>query len=232
VRRKTVLHFRLAAAGRVVFTVTQVSPACTRLGSFAVAGRAGMNKISFGGRLHGKPLAPGTYKIAAHVAGHRTVLRVTVVVVDVPPTPSALAAARSSDVCRSLRSLAPSTASSSAGFTGALVSDHNGGPSGGAMSGVKGTATEVAPAPHTPATPSAGTVHASAFSPARVSANASNPLVVFALAMAVMLLGLAALPKNAVPDPRLTDLLARHRVEVALAGAAALATGLLALALV
>jgi hypothetical protein len=47
------------------------------------------------------------------------------------------------------------------------------------------------------------------------------------LGMAILLLGLAAAPKAVVPGPRLNDALARHRPEIAAAGAAAMVTGIL-----
>ena len=59
----------------------------------------------------------------------------------------------------------------------------------------------------------------------------SNPLVIAALAAAIALLGLAALPRTAMPDPRLNDLLVRHRTDVALAGLGALVAALAALLL-
>jgi len=64
-----------------------------------------------------------------------------------------------------------------------------------------------------------------------VTKRVTNPFVLAALAAALLLLGLASLPKAAIPDPRLTDALARHRVEVVLAGSAALATAILTLVL-
>jgi hypothetical protein len=55
--------------------------------------------------------------------------------------------------------------------------------------------------------------------------------VLATLAIAVLLLGVSALPQQAIPDPRVTDVLARHRLEVALAGVGALAAALIALVL-
>jgi hypothetical protein len=43
------------------------------------------------------------------------------------------------------------------------------------------------------------------------------------LAVSILLLGIAALPLAAVPEPRVNELLARHRIEIAGVGAAALA---------
>lgn len=68
-----------------------------------------------------------------------------------------------------------------------------------------------------------------AFTPPSVSKNDKNMLGVAALAAALILLGLAALPRAAIPDPRLTDIIIRHRAEVAIAGAAALAAAIVAL---
>jgi hypothetical protein len=69
----------------------------------------------------------------------------------------------------------------------------------------------------------------SAFTPANLSKNATNPLAIAALGAAIILLGLAALPRTAIPDPRLTDMIVRHRAEVVMAGAAAFVAAVLAL---
>jgi uncharacterized membrane protein YvlD (DUF360 family) len=54
------------------------------------------------------------------------------------------------------------------------------------------------------------------------AARAVRPVLVALLALSILLLGIAALPRTAVPEPRLNDLLVRHRVEIAGFGAAAL----------
>jgi hypothetical protein len=54
------------------------------------------------------------------------------------------------------------------------------------------------------------------------TAHAVRPLLVALLALAILLLGVASLPRVAVPDPRLNDALSRHRLELAGLGAAAL----------
>jgi hypothetical protein len=51
---------------------------------------------------------------------------------------------------------------------------------------------------------------------------ALRPIVVVLLALAIILLGVASLPRTAVPDERTHDILARHRVDLAGIGAAAL----------
>jgi hypothetical protein len=59
----------------------------------------------------------------------------------------------------------------------------------------------------------------------------TNPVVIAALALATLLLGLAALPETVFIDPRLGQLLIRHRLDLASFGVAALATGLVAMIL-
>jgi hypothetical protein len=55
--------------------------------------------------------------------------------------------------------------------------------------------------------------------------------VIVALALAMLLLGVAALPQSVVIDPRLGQLLIRHRLDLAAFGLAALATGVVAMIL-
>ncbi|MFY9580407.1 MAG: hypothetical protein WAQ33_13915 [Gaiellaceae bacterium] len=219
--RRTTLTFRLPSAARVVFTVTQVSPVCRAVGQFTVRGHIGLNRIPFKGRVRGRPLSAGTYRISARVRGGGTVLRVLVVIVESgSPSPTELLTAQRSNVCGARAALA------SNGVSGTAASS----PSQGSPTNQIGQSRKndsetggVAGKSHTSASP---------FAPAEVTKQVTNPVVIAALAAAVLLLGLAAVPKAAIPDPRLTDALARHRVEVALAGGAALAAAILALLLV
>ncbi len=87
----TTLSYRLSAAARVVFTIerarqgrrvkgacrkpTRANRArrpCTRwvaVGRFGVDGKAGANTIRFAGKVGGKPLPPGSYRIRARTPG-------------------------------------------------------------------------------------------------------------------------------------------------------------------
>jgi hypothetical protein len=218
-RRRTILVFRLARPGTVSFTVFQVSPVCGVAGRFAVHGHPGVNRVRFNGKVQRRQLAPGTYRIDARTRGGTRVLQVTIVIVSAEmPSASELRAARHSNVCGA--TLAAFATRTSAGFTAISRALH--GPRKSSIvrsqnltgTGPRGHRSSAAP-----------------FSPARVSQNATNPFVVAAFGVAVLLLGLAALPQRAVPDPRLNDMLVRHRVDLALAGGGALAAALLALAL-
>jgi hypothetical protein len=60
------------------------------------------------------------------------------------------------------------------------------------------------------------------------TAEAVRPLFVALLAAAILLLGVASLPQTAVAEPRVNDLLARHRLEIAGVGATALVGTVLA----
>jgi hypothetical protein len=57
---------------------------------------------------------------------------------------------------------------------------------------------------------------------AEKAARVIRPILVAVLALSILLLAIASLPTPAVPDARLNYLLARHRIELAGIGAAAL----------
>ena len=201
-RRSTILTFVLPRAARVVFTVKQVSPGCQTIGRFTVQGRAGLNRVRFAGRVRGKQLSAGTYRISARIPGARTVKRVTLVVVDgSAPTKAELASARASNVCSAARRTASVTPasdfrlasepqdaqSSPAPKVGASAS---GSPVGSTPGGILGSTAEK-------------------------TARAVRPALIALLAASILLLGLASLPRVALPDPRLNEMLARHRLEIA-----------------
>jgi hypothetical protein len=142
---------------------------------------------------------------------------VTLVVVEVAaPSREELTAARALNACASERDTASAETLAGDGVGSALVqrfapreqpSAPGAGPAGG------GTAAH-------PGGVLASTVEK--------TAHAVRPFLVGLLVAAILLLGLAALPRVAVPDPRINDLLARYRIEIAGAGAAALAAAAIA----
>jgi hypothetical protein len=223
-RRRTTFVYRLVKAGKVVFTIRQVSPACALVGSFVVRAHKGMNKTPFRGRVHGRPLGPGTYEVTVRTPNGSTLLRTTFVVVDSGvPSPAAIAAARQENVCAARAALASIFTASVLAASGSE-----------SASGGGSTQTEIVRNQRSELLAS-GEPHngpgLGAFSSDKLARAVSNPLVIAALAAAIALLGLAALPRTAVSDPRLNDLLVRHRAEVAMAGAGAFLAAIAALLL-
>ena len=207
-RRGTTLTFVLPRDARVVLVVKQVSPTCRIAGQFSVQGHAGLNRVRFPGRAKHLQLGAGTYRISVRSPAGRLLRRVTVVVVEGgTPSSSEVSSARAANVCTSARSL-PSSAGTAAGSTGAsntsLAVGHR------SASG----------APAQGANTHSGAVLGTTIAKA---ARAVQPLVVALLALAIVLLALASLPRMALPEPRTSDLLARHRIEIAGLGAAAFA---------
>jgi hypothetical protein len=205
----------------VIFTVNQVAPRCRAVGRFSVAGHAGLNHVSFASRMHGQPLQPGTYRISARTARGRLVRRITLVVVAASaPTPDELRAARAANVCRAAaRSVAVvATSSGSSGTTSPpnqAVPPPLGQQSNGQAGGIP--------------TPKGRNAHSGVLAQSiEKTARAVRPYLVALLALAILLLGAASLPKVAVPDSRMNYLLSRHRVE--LAGLGAVALGAVAIA--
>jgi hypothetical protein len=187
----------------VILVVEQVSPTCRIAGRFSVQGHAGLNRVRFPGRGKHLQLRPGTYRISARTPAGRFLRRVTIVVVEGgTPSSSELSSARAANVCTSASSLA------SAGSTGESNASLSVGHPSASGAPAQGTNTHSGGA--------LGTTVAKA-------ARALQPLLVALLAFAIALLGLASLPRMAFPESRTSDLLARHRIEIAGLGAAAFA---------
>lgn len=210
-RRTTTFTFVLQQAGGVVFTVNQVSPGCVGIGRFTVAGHAGLNRVRFAGVVHGRRLAPGTYRIAIRTASGRVLRRVTLVVVGgSAPSRAELRSLRAANTCRGGGATTSTTAATST-LTPLATQKLPGPPAASQQVAAEGLA------------PRGPNLHSGVLaSSVEKTARAIRPLLVALLALAILLLGVASLPREAVPEPRVHDLLARHRVEVAGLGAAAL----------
>lgn len=155
-------------------------------------------------------------------------LQATVVVVEArAPSQAELALARRSNVCRSAGVLA---ASSTQGSFSA------GGGDGQAGNQARSTIVRNQRGSGESSDDSAlsGSGHGRPIAEALSSAagKATNPAVIALLALAAFMLGLAALPRAAVADPRAMALVAEHRVALTAAGTAALAAAVLAMLLV
>jgi hypothetical protein len=210
-QQRTVLVFTLPKAALVEFVVVQISPRCRRVGRFHVRGRRGVNRVPFQGRVGGRALSPGTYRIQAKAGQHRVVDARLVVVSR--RDPGKIASARSADAC--------TPAATSVTSAGARTSAS--GPAGTAEALPKGAATD-----HRPSKGSLG----EQFTREAVDAVASIPPWVYALlGVAIALLAVAALPLRATPSAETAMFLAHRRGVIAAAGAAALAVATIAYAL-
>lgn len=231
-RRVTTLVFRLSRRSLVIVTVRQVSPVCRVSSTFRYGGHAGRNKVRIGGGVHGTQLAPGTYRIVGRTRSGRVVLNVTLVVVDAgAPSASALAGARASNVCGA------SGGTTSGSGNGSFLASAGGSGSGHADRAStivrhEGTSNESAAASGDDSSGGGGSpAHAVASAVSSAAQHARSPVVIVLLGLAALIFGLAALPREAVPDPRLNALVASHRRELALAGLGALAAAVLAMLL-
>jgi hypothetical protein len=157
---------------------------------------------------------PGTYRISIHTPGGRIVRRVTIVVVGgSAPTDEQLRALKAANTCRG-------EGTAAAVYTRASGPGESG-PSVGTLPAQELPQPKPAAAGIGPTR--APDLHSGVLaSSVEKTARAIQPLLVALLALAILLLGVASLPREAVPGPRLHDTLARHRVELAGIGAAVL----------
>ena len=208
------LRFVLSRPAVVEFVVLRVAPDCTQVGRFRVAGRAGVNRVPFRGRLRGRFLPPGAYRIQARTLPRgRALAETRLVIFERKPHPAELAAAQASNTCRGAdeggsltqtgAGAKPAAGSPPAGPDGKpiQVQGADAGRGGGLPAGVLGVQ----------------------FSRAAEAVKKIHPLLYLLLGIAIALLGLAAIPVRYVPNARLAALLAYRRSTVAVAGAAALA---------
>jgi hypothetical protein len=210
------LTFVLPRAARVVFVVKQLSPVCRITGHFAVNAHAGRNRIRFPGRRSKLRLDPGTYRITARTRAGQVVQRVTIVVVNTgAPTRGEIIAARAANVC----ALSAASGSIGASNTSDLASSP------------RGSLTPGQPSASGPV--EAGNTHPGGVlgSTVATAARAVQPFLVALLALAILLLAVASLPRPTLADSRANQILARHRTEIAGLGAAAFVAALIALLL-
>jgi len=218
-RRTTTFTFVLPRAGRVIFTVNQVSPACLGIGRFSVAGHAGLNRVRFAGRVQGRQLGPGTYRISARTSSGRVIRRITLIVVSgSAPSREELSSLRAANTCRGGTRKASSALAATVSATAAQ-------PPAQPLPQPLKEASGIT-APHGP------NLHSGVLaSSLQKTARAIRPLLVALLALSIVLLGLASVPRVAVAEPRVNYLLARHRLEIAALGAMALLAVAIALLL-
>jgi hypothetical protein len=211
--------FRLRGRAVVEITVVQVSPVCRVAAKFRVGGHAGKNRVTIGRGAHGTQLTPGTYRIVGRTRDGRTVLRQTIVVVQArAPSAAELASARRSNVCAA-------SGVSGGNASGSLASASlpgRGGPSQSTITRHQRQSNEGAGSSH------GGRPIASGIADV-VKQASTNPVVLGLLVLALLIFGVAALPRAAVADPRMMAAVAAHRAELAVAGAGVLAIAVIAM---
>jgi hypothetical protein len=96
----TTLIFRLSRPAVLRITVIRVYPSCKRFGSFTVRARSGVNRVRFRGRLRGRPLPPGGYRLVVRAKGaQRDAAAVPIVIERGKTTAASRRKARTVSVC-------------------------------------------------------------------------------------------------------------------------------------
>jgi hypothetical protein len=194
------LLFRLSRPALVELLFTRIAPDCRFVGRLRVAGRAGLNRVRFRGRIGRRVLPAGTYRVTARTLRPRgsTNMQTRLVIVGRPnPASGELAAARAANACAAGARDDESVTGVAAPTTGA--------------------ADRGAPESESIFDRAVGVLGAQ-FTRAVELVQAVPPFLFVILALAIALLTLAATPLRATPSLRLRKLLAYHRELVALAG--------------
>jgi len=225
--KATTIVFRLARSSVVDFTVVRVFPTCERLGVFHVRAHGGVNRVPFRGRLHGRPLSKGTYRLLVRARGTRAdAAAVKIVVVDGRPlSRDRLRAARDANVCGSAITGADHA---TAALAAALLPPSLRPKPAGDLKTSPSSGDRVE-GPIVDAAKNAGRSGKSLGERFRKNVGSTwvlAPLVALALGVAALLLILALVPPGAFLLVR-AEGLAYRRFELAVAGTGALAAALL-----
>ena len=189
--------------------VMQIAPLCRTVGRIVIRGHAGRNVVRFRGRVGGRILVPGTYRITPRLrTGVELRSLLLVVVAGRAPTPGEVASARATDAC------AAWNASGSARFAAWILRPIA--PTLPAQSG--GTKLEAGANASRPDLSRFGGILGANVAQALQDPTSVSPILLILLAIAICLLGLAALPRSVVASPMLAEQLTHRRLELALAG--------------
>jgi len=219
-KRPTTIVIMLRAAGVVELRVTQIAPLCRTVGRIVIHGHAGRNVVKFRGRVGGHALEPGTYRITPRLRGGRQLRSILVVVVaGRAPAPGEVASARAADACAAERNASGSE-------TGSFASIFR--PLAGTVPARSGGTKLAAGAPASRPSPRKGGVLGADFTQTLRDPTSVSPVLLILLAIAICLLGLAAIPRSVVASPVLAEQLTHRRLELALAGTATLLVVVLA----
>jgi hypothetical protein len=197
-----VLVFVLKKAATVEFIVVQLAPNCRAIGRFRVAGRPGVNRVRFRGRVGRHVLGPGTYRIKARTLPRGRALVDAKLVVVARFDRAGIASARSLNAC----SREHGAAASSPGRPGSAIPPD-----------ARSKAEERANHSRDHG------VLGNRFTRNAADAVKGVPLWVYVLlGLAIALLAVAALPLRAAPSHEAALVLEQHRGMVGLAGGAVL----------
>jgi hypothetical protein len=210
----------------VRFVVTQISPVCRGIGSFAVAGRSGLNRVPLRARVGRHRLEPGTYRLVARL-GRRALFGVEIVVSRGRVVRrTRLASGALGDPCRRGTRTSAAAALPVALQLAALRSA---GPKPPSASTGTGRQAVAAPPPAAAPSDNPGAALGAQFTRAITGGSPlARALVLAAVALAIALLGTAALPDDLVPSSHIGAVVVRRRIELALAGASTLLVAVLA----
>jgi hypothetical protein len=207
--------FRLSRPSVVEITVVQVAPTCRTWGRLEVRGHAGVNRVRFRGRVEGKLLPPGTYRLLARPSGSS---RITVIrLVIAKRRPDNLRAALTASTC---------SAGDGGVVSAALVTSGDSVDSGGSRARNHRLAGGGAPDDDARA---GGVLAAKAIGPAAraVAAEGLRVGLLIALLLAAGLLALVALPGSAIRNARVASVIVDRRLELGLTATVLMAGGLL-----
>jgi hypothetical protein len=115
--------------------VVRVFPSCELVGTFRVRGRAGVNRVPFRGRLHGRPLASGTYRLLIG-ARRRPSAETTIVVAHGKVSAGKLRKARRANACVPVLPIGFNAAAPSLPVSGVASGVSGGGSSGSSEEGI------------------------------------------------------------------------------------------------
>jgi hypothetical protein len=193
----------------VKFSVRRIG--CGVVASFKVHAHAGVNRLRFKGRIHGRKLGPGVYRLRGR-AGAKTVLRKTLVVGD-----GIVFTCSGANPLRTIVTFFSGGSGGSGSFGSTSLAGgtgKSGHESGSAVSKV--TKTPKAPAPKR-----AGLLGARA-SKVLPGDGGTQLALLLILGAAIVLLALGALPREAVPNRAAAAFIAQRRALIAGGGLAAL----------
>jgi hypothetical protein len=105
----TTVVFRLRRPLLLRLRIVRVFPTCEVVGSFRVRGKAGVNRVPFRGRIHGRPLPSGTYRLVIGAAHAPPTAEATIVVARGHVSKARLRKARRANVCVPVFGFDPST---------------------------------------------------------------------------------------------------------------------------